>query len=103
MMFKSLKNETAQLPRVKASEYKSLIGNSTKSSIASGVINATMGAIQRTTDYIKQKNSKSRVKIFITGGNAKFMLPYLSYDYVYEQGLVLYGIKAIYDNIVKVQ
>ncbi len=100
MMFKSLKNETAQLPVVKPSEYKSTIGNSTKSSIASGVINSTIGAINQTIDYIKQKNKRAEIKIFITGGNAKFILPYLKYDYIYEQGLVLYGIRAIYENII---
>ena len=101
MMFRSLKNETAQLPEVKPSEYKSIIGYSTKSSIASGVINATTGAIKQTIDHLKQKNSKTEIKIFTTGGNAKSLLPYLKYNYIYEQGLVLYGIKAIYENTVK--
>ncbi|MEJ2615121.1 MAG: type III pantothenate kinase, partial [Ignavibacteriaceae bacterium] len=64
MMFKSLKNETAQLPVVKPSEYKGTIGNSTKSSIASGVISATTGAIKQTIDHIKQKNNKAVIKIF---------------------------------------
>lgn len=101
MMFGSLKNETAQLPEVKPSEYKSIIGYSTKSSIASGVINATIGAINQTIDHLKQKNNKAEIIIFTTGGNAKFILPYLRYNYIFEQGLVLYGIKAIYENIVK--
>lgn len=101
MMFKSLKNETAQLPEVQSSEYKSIIGNSTRSSIASGVINATAGAIKQTIEYLIQKNNNAEIKIFTTGGNAKSVLPYLKYDYMFEQGLVLYGIKAIYENTVK--
>lgn len=97
MMFKSLKNETAQLPEVKPSEYLNIIGSSTKSSIASGIINATVGAIMQTIHHLKQ-DSKTDIKIFTTGGNAKFILPYLKYDHVYEKGLVLYGIKSIYEN-----
>ena len=103
MMFKSLNIETAQLPLVKPSEYENTIGNSTKSSIASGVINSTVGAINQVIEYLKQQNSKAVVKIFITGGNAKYILPYLNFDYNYEKGLVLYGIKAVYENIVKRQ
>ncbi|MGA9291557.1 MAG: type III pantothenate kinase [Ignavibacteriaceae bacterium] len=101
MMFKSLKNETAQLPLVKPSEYKGTIGNSTKSSIASGVINATAGAINQTIDYLRQHSNKAAIKIYITGGNAKSMLPYLKYEYTYEPALVLYGIKAVYENTIK--
>ena len=97
MMFKSLKNETAQLPEVKPSEYLDVIGSSTKSSIASGVINATVGAITQTINYLRQ-NNKTDIKIFATGGNAGFILPYLKYQHVYEKGLVLYGIKSVYDN-----
>lgn len=100
MMFKSLENETAQLPEVKPSEYINIIGDSTESAIASGVINATTGAIMQTINHLKQ-NNKTEVIVFATGGNAKSILPYLKYDFVYEQGLVLYGIKAIYENNLK--
>ena len=101
MMFKSLKDETAQLPVVKSSEYKSMIGDTTKSSIASGVINATVGAINRAIEHLKQKNNKAAVEIYITGGNAKYILPYLEYEYIFEKGLVLYGIRSVYKNVLK--
>ncbi len=101
MMFKSLKNNTAQLPEVKLLNYKKLIGNSTKSSIASGVINSTLGMIYQTTDHLRQKNNKSKIIIYITGGNAKNLFPYFNFNYIFEEGLVLYGIKAVYENAMK--
>ncbi len=101
MMFKSLRDETAQLPLTKTTEYKNVIGRSTKSSIASGVINATAGAIIQTINHLKQKENKIKIKTYATGGNGKYILPYLGIDYEYEQGLVLYGIKAVYENNVR--
>lgn len=100
LMFKSLNNDTAQLPEVKPAAYIHLIGSSTKSSIASGVINATVGAINQVITHLKQHNKKEII-IYTTGGNAKFVVPYLNFNYAYEQGLVLYGIKAVYDNTIK--
>ena len=52
MMF-SLNSQTAQLPLITAKNYKTFIGDSTKSSIASGVINATVGMIHQSIDSLK--------------------------------------------------
>jgi type III pantothenate kinase len=101
MMFQALQNETAQLPEVKINDYKNFIGNSTKSSIASGVINSALGMINQTINYLKGKNKKSKILIYVTGGNAEFILPHFKFNYVYEKGLVLYGIKAVYENTIK--
>lgn len=94
MMFSALHTQTAQLPRLTAKSYKSLIGNSTKASIASGVINSTVGIIHQTIISLP----KQPKKVFITGGNAKYIIPHLKFDVKYEKALVLYGIKAIYDK-----
>lgn len=94
MMFSALHTQTAQLPRLTAKSYKSLIGNSTKASIASGVINSTVGIIHQTITSLP----KQPKKVFITGGNAKYIIPHLKFDVKYEKALVLYGIKAIYDK-----
>jgi type III pantothenate kinase len=100
MMFETLENNTAQLPRVKLPDYKNLIGNSTKTSIASGVINSTIGLIYQTINHLKQNND-AKIIIYVTGGNAGYLLPYLNFDYIFEEGLVLYGIKAVYENTMK--
>jgi type III pantothenate kinase len=97
MMFASLHKRTAQLPKITADHYKTIIGNSTKSSIASGVINSTVGVIHETIASL----SKQPKKVFITGGNAKYIIPHLRFDVKYEKALVLYGIKAIYKKNTK--
>ena len=100
MMFNSLKKNTAQLPRVKLLDYKNMVGNSTKSSIASGVINSALGMIYQTINHLK-KNKNSKIIVYVTGGSAEYLFSYLNFDYIFEEGLVLYGIKAVYENTMK--
>lgn len=96
LMFNFLNSGTAQLPPVVADDYKNIIGNSTKSSIASGVINSNIGLIEKILAYFKT-DKEIKTIIYITGGNAKKMIPFLKFDFVFEEGLVLYGINALYN------
>jgi type III pantothenate kinase len=96
LMFKSLKNETAQLPIVKSEDYKDIIGRTTNESIASGVLHSAAGLIERAIRLIQTEADAEEVIIYITGGNFESIKRFLNFDYVYEKGLVLYGINAIY-------
>jgi type III pantothenate kinase len=96
LMFNSLRSGTAQLPEVSVEDYIDLIGSSTKSSMASGVINSVTGLIDKVLNNITNENDGEAV-IYITGGNAKKIIPFLKFDFTYEEGLVLYGIKALWD------
>lgn len=97
MMGEALHSQTAQLPPVGITDYREVIGDSTKSSIASGLINSSLGMIDRILDYLKSTYPSKTLKIFLTGGNAEKLVPYIHFDFVYEKNLVLYGIKAITD------
>jgi len=98
MMFESLNKKTSQLPNVDFSSYKKIIASDTNSSIASGVINSTVGLIEKVFNSLKPETEKSEIKVFITGGNAEKIMPFLSFNFVYEKGLVLIGIKSIYEK-----
>lgn len=100
MMFDSLNKRTAQLPDVDISDFDSFIGNTTNSSIASGVITSVVGMIEKTTDFLKKEKSANNIFIYITGGNAKKIISHLNSDFVYEENLVLYGVNALwkFDN-----
>ena len=95
MMFNSLNKDTAQLPDVDVSDFNSLIGKSTKSSIASGVVNSVTGMIEKTINFLKLEKSAEIILIYLTGGNAKKIIPFLNFDFVYEENLVLYGINSL--------
>jgi len=96
-MIKSLNERTAQLPLPDLNNYKGLIGNSTNSSIISGVINSTIGMISETINQLSAASDQIIPVIFATGGNAKYILPFLKQKVLFEEALVLKGLKVIYD------
>jgi len=96
-MLKSLNEKTAQLPLPDLSSYFGVIGNSTNSSIISGVLTSTNGMINETVDHLSEISHQIRPLIFITGGNAKYILPHLKHKVLFEEALVLKGVNVIYD------
>jgi len=96
-MLKSLNERTAQLPLPDLNNYNGLIGDSTDSSIISGVITSTVGMIGETINQLSNTSDQNMPIIFATGGNARFILPHLRYKILFEEALVLKGLKVIYD------
>lgn len=96
-MLKSLNEKTAQLPLTNLNSYKGFIGNSTQSSIISGVVNSTVGMINEIFIHLSEVSHQIIPLIFITGGNAKYILPHLKHEVLFEEALVLKGLKVIYD------
>jgi len=97
MMLKSLMNHTAQLPKVNPENYTTFISQDTKSSIASGVINSITGLIEKLINHLYVHFTAKDLHIFVTGGNAEYMIPHFDFEFTHEKALVMYGIKAIYD------
>lgn len=96
-MFNSLNKNTAQLPRTSYEAYSSMIGKNTESSIASGVINATIGLIERAYHHLKEIGAKEIV-VYVTGGNGIVISKKLNFPVIYSEDLVLRGIMAIYER-----
>ena len=96
-MFDSLNSETAQLPGLNLSNYKSLVGKDTNSSIASGIITTTVGMIEKTIHHLKEKYGAEVIKCFYTGGNAKQVQSFLPEDFIYDEALVLKGVISVYN------
>ena len=96
-MLKSLNEKTAQLPIPEPVTFQELIGDSTNSSILSGVYNATTGMINETVNHLNKISKNVEPIIFATGGNAEVIMPYIKHPIIYEEALVLKGLKVIYD------
>jgi type III pantothenate kinase len=96
-MLKSLNERTAQLPLPDLSLYSGVIGHSTDTSIISGVVTSTIGMINETVNHLSEMSHQIIPLIFITGGNAKYILPHLKSKVIYEEALVLEGLKVIYE------
>ncbi len=95
MMFDSLQKNTAQLPGTSENDYKNIIGKSTMSSIASGIINSNAGLIERLRNYLKKTEKADEIKIYLTGGNAGKIIQHLDFEFVYEKALVLIGVNSV--------
>ncbi len=95
MMGDALHSYTAQLPESNFEDYEGIIGNSTRSSIASGLINSSLGMVYRITDYLRNTFPGRKIKIYLTGGNAEKIIPHIEFEFIYKKNLVLYGIWSI--------
>jgi len=100
MMSAMLNKNTSQLPNVGLDEYKGIIGKSTNSAIASGVLNATVSLIEKTVCYLNLKTDGGGLCIYITGGNAPNLLPHLNFEYKYEPLLILYGAYSLFSKSI---
>jgi len=56
----------------------------------------------KTINYLKKEKAAKEEFVYVTGGNSKKIIPYLNFDFIYEEGLVLYGINALYDAEAKI-
>lgn len=97
IMLKSLNEQTAQLPIPELVSPERLIGNSTNTSILSGVVTATIGMINEIVNQLSAISENTLPLIFATGGNAEFILPHVKHKIIYEEALVLKGLKVIYE------
>lgn len=99
MMFDSLQENTAQLPIASETDYENLVGKSTRSSIASGIINANAGLIEKTINYLRKTKKAEEIIIYVTGGNAEKLINYLDFAFVHEKALVLKGVNSVCSRV----
>lgn len=93
-MAQSLNAGTSQLPNTELSKYENIIGNNTSQCIASGILNSTIGMIERTLNYLSHE-SNEELLVFTTGGNAETIIPHLTFEHTFVADLVLRGINSI--------
>ena len=93
MRYKSLNNYTANLPLLKMEDHFSFPGESTSSSIHTGVLN---GVCNEINGVINKINSQfDNVKVILTGGNAKFLSKRLKISIFANQNFILEGLNSI--------
>ena len=100
MRFKSLNSFTANLPLISSTNSFKLVGDTTKNSLISGVMNGTVSEIN---GIIKQyfKEFKN-IKIILTGGDSNFLRKRIKNSIFADQNFLLKGLnKLLEDNIRK--
>jgi len=93
MRYKSLNYYTANLPLLEISDKFSFPGDSTETSIHTGVIGGVCNEINGFIDNISSKYDD--VKVILTGGNAKFLSKTLKITIFANQNFILDGLNSI--------
>jgi len=90
MRFRALHEFTARLPLIEEREIPKLIGDSTKNSLLSGVINGMCAEIDAMITRFREEEGE--MNVFLTGGDADFLAQMLKNVDFSEEKLVLKGI-----------
>lgn len=97
-MAKSLNLNTAQLPEVVPAGDVPLIGASTIECIKSGIVNSTVGLIDRIVNELRL--DFNGYNMFLTGGNTQYLRKSLKYNYIENENLVLYGVNRMAEKFL---
>jgi len=93
--FKSLHAYTANLPELSFEEEAPIIGDSTKNSILSGVVNGTIAEINGIIEWYEGKFND--LTIFMSGGSAIFFESKIKHSIFAIPNMVLLGLLSIYE------
>jgi type III pantothenate kinase len=97
MRFKSLNTFTSNLPLIDFDSIYQLIGNSTKNSITSGVVNGTISEINGIIQQYREEFKN--IRIILTGGDSNFLLKRIKNTIFADQNFLLIGLnKLLEDN-----
>jgi type III pantothenate kinase len=93
MRFKAVHTFTARLPLVQSTEHPELIGNSTETSIQSGVIHGLAAEIDGIID--RYRHHYPDLKVILCGGDAPFFENKLKASIFASPDLVLLGLNSV--------
>lgn len=95
LMQKSLHSGTAKLPAVRPVRPRTVLGKNTLSSIASGIVYGTAGAVEALIKGM-EKELGFRLKLVLTGGHAALMSSLMGREHLLKPDLIFEGLKLIY-------
>lgn len=95
----ALTEKTSLLQPITISAPNSVIGKNTAECMLSGAVFGTAAQLEGLVMSIQWEMNKE-VGVIITGGNAKVIIPYLSFPVNYEPDLLLEGLVMQYTNIL---
>ena len=95
LRYKSLHQNTANLPLLSSMEISALIGASTTECIESGVLNGVIGEVEYYINSVKEKYP--HLNVVVTGGDSNFFVSKLKNSIFVVQNLVIIGLNRILD------
>ena len=94
----SLTSRTAQLPHISIEPPKKLIGRNTIDCMKSGMIYGNASCIDGMIRKIRKELGRDDVTVIATGGLSKVIIPYCEEEIIYDNELLLKGLRLIYEK-----
>lgn len=94
----SLTSRTAQLPHISIEPPKKLIGRNTIDCMKSGMIYGNASCIDGMIRKIKKELGRDDLTVIATGGLSKLIIPYCEEPIIYDNELLLKGLRLIYEK-----
>ncbi|MGO9013931.1 MAG: type III pantothenate kinase [Dissulfurispiraceae bacterium] len=95
LMLKALNSGTAKLPLVSTDALEKALGTDTASSIISGIVYGTAGAVEKLI-IMMEKELKIKLQLVLTGGNAPLVSSFINRAFIHRPHLTFEGLRLIY-------
>lgn len=94
----ALASRTSQLPTINLETPDSSIGTNTIDCMKSGLVYGTAAMLDGLTERMEKDFGKKVASIIATGGLSKEIIKNCNKTVIYDENLILHGLKVIYDN-----
>lgn len=95
----ALASRTSQLPTISLETPVTSIGTNTIDCMKSGLVFGTAAMLDGLTDRMERDFGTKVNSIIATGGLSREIVKNCTREIIYDENLILYGLKVIYDNI----
>lgn len=89
-------DRTAKLPQLTAEPAESLLGRDTISNMISGAVASTGIMMDGVIKRIREDYNLPDLKVIVTGGNSRYVLPWIREKVIHDPDLLLKGLLAVY-------
>lgn len=97
----ALAQNAALLPAISLTKPPKVVGTNTVECMQSGIVNGTAAMIDGLTRKILNELNIEKASLVATGGYSHGIVPCCETEYVYDENLLLDGLKIIYEKAVK--
>lgn len=94
----ALASRASQLPTINLERPDSSIGTNTIDCMKSGLVYGTAAMLDGLTERMEKDFGKKVASIIATGGLSKEIIKNCNKTVIYDENLILHGLKVIYDN-----
>lgn len=94
----ALASRTSQLPTINLETPDSSIGTNTIDCMKSGLVYGTAAMLDGLTERMEKDFGQKVASIIATGGLSKEIIKNCNKTVIYDENLILHGLKVIYDN-----